>query len=160
MILSTQAGASQLGKVAAHWACKLTNRRSSKSGVLDSGATSGAGPAEDVDELEDTGQQSRKTFMFPDGRTMSATQKMMLKHNLRDGAREINIVPGMHTTLISVPKLADERYTTVFRDTVAEIYDNDTTMVMSNKPPILTAPCCKTTGLWRLDLNPEAEKTD
>ena len=66
----------------------------------------------------------------------------------------------MHTMLISIPKLADKRYTTVLHEKVAKIHDNDTTMVMSNKLPILTPPRCKTSGLWRLNLNPEAEKTD
>ena len=76
-VLSAQADTSPLNKVAAHWARKLANR---KTGVLDSGATSGAGPEEDVDELEDTGEKSKKTFMFPDQRTATATKKMMLKH--------------------------------------------------------------------------------
>ncbi len=115
---------------------------------MDSGATSGTGPAEDVDDLEDTGQRSLKIFMFPDDRTATGTRKMMLKHKLHNGAREINIVPGMHTMLISIPKLADMRYTTVLWDKVAEIYDGDTTMVTANKLPILTAPRCKSTRLW------------
>jgi hypothetical protein len=29
-------------------------------------------------------------------------------------AREMNIVPGLHSTPVSVPKLADAGYTTVF----------------------------------------------
>jgi hypothetical protein len=85
-LLSAQAGTSHLGKVAAHWARKIANRKNRKSGLLDSGATSGAGPAEDADALEDTDERSTKTFMFPDGRMATATTKMMLKHNLRCGA--------------------------------------------------------------------------
>lgn len=143
MILSAQAGTCHPGMVAAHWARKLVNWRIRKSGVLDSRATSGAGPAEDADGLEDTGQGCQKTFMFPDGRTASGTQKMVLKHKLRDGAREINIVPGMHTTLISIPKLADEWYTTVLREKVSEICDNDTTMVCQANPPSSRPPAAK-----------------
>jgi len=69
MILSAQAGDSNLNKVAAHWARKIANRKTRKTrktGILDSGATSGAGPEEDADEFEDTGERSTKTFMFPD----------------------------------------------------------------------------------------------
>ncbi len=94
-------------KVAAHWARKLENRKEQRTGILDSGATSGAAPEEDKGQFDDSGQMSSKTFMLPDKRTHQATKKMLLKHKLREGAREINIVPGLHTTLISVPKLAD-----------------------------------------------------
>ena len=89
-------------KVAAHWARKLHNRKLRRFAFLDLGATSGAAPEEDEPDLVDTGQPSRKTFMFPDGRTGKATKKMLLKHNLRVEAREMNIVPGLHSTLVSI----------------------------------------------------------
>jgi len=94
-------------KVASHWTKKLHNRQLKRIAFLDSGATSGAAPAEDESDLDDTGQPSKKTFMFPDGRTGKATTKMLLKHNLQLAAREMNIVPGLHSALISIPKLAD-----------------------------------------------------
>jgi len=33
-----------------------------------------------------------------------------LKHNLRMGAGKMNIVPNLHSTLISVPKMAEHGY--------------------------------------------------
>ena len=113
MILSAQAGDSNLNKVVAHWARNIANRKTRKIGILDLGATSGAGPEEDAKEFEDTGESSTKTFMFPDRCTATATKKMMLKRDLRAGAREMNIIPGMHTLLISISKLANAGYTTV-----------------------------------------------
>jgi hypothetical protein len=62
-------------KVAVHWAQKLQNRKSRRFAFLDSGATSGAAPEEDAPDLNDTGQPSQKTFMFPDGHTGKATKK-------------------------------------------------------------------------------------
>jgi hypothetical protein len=90
---------SPVNKVAAHWAQKVINRRLRKTGILDTGATSGAAPEEDEDAFEDTGKLSKKTFMFPDKRTNKATKKMPLKHKLCPAAREMNIVPGLHSTL-------------------------------------------------------------
>jgi hypothetical protein len=95
-------------KVAAHWAQKLQNRKSRRFVFLDSGATSGAAPEEDAPDLDNTGQPSQKTFMFPDGRIGKATKKMLLKHNLRLAAREMNIVPGLQSALISILKLATQ----------------------------------------------------
>jgi hypothetical protein len=133
-------------KVAAHWAKKLANRQSRKSGILDTEATSGAAPEEDKEAFEDTGELSRKMFMFPDKQTNKATKKMLLKHKLCLAAREMNIVPALHSTLVSVPKLADAGNTTVFSKTGAAIYDDNTTTITTNKPPVLDANRCNTTS--------------
>jgi hypothetical protein len=50
----------------AHWAQKVINRRLQKTGILDTGATSGPDPEEDEDAFEDTGELLKKMFMFPD----------------------------------------------------------------------------------------------
>ncbi len=75
---------------------------------------------------------------------------MNLKHDLRETAREINIVPGLHS---SVPKLADAGYTTVFDKSGATIYDDYTTQATATKPPVLAADRCTHTGLWKLPLH-------
>ncbi len=69
-------------KVAMHWARNLANRKSYWCAFLDCGATSGAAPEEDKQDLDNTSKMSRKTFMFPDIRTGKATKKMLLKHNI------------------------------------------------------------------------------
>ncbi len=67
----------------------------------------GTSPEEDKDTLEDKGKLSKKMFMFPDKRTSKATNKMHLRHKLYPEAQEMNIVLGLHSTQISVPKLTD-----------------------------------------------------
>jgi hypothetical protein len=133
----------------------LHNRKSRRFAFLDSGATSGAAQEEDAPDLDDTGQPSQKTFMFPDGCTGKATKKMLLKHNLRLAAREMNIVPGLHSALVSIPKLADTGYTTVFNKNGEAIYDDKTTTLTATNPPVLESECCEHTGMWKLNLNPE-----
>jgi hypothetical protein len=39
---------------------------------------------------------------------------MLLKNKLQEGAKEMNVVPGLHSTLISIPKFANADYITVF----------------------------------------------
>ncbi len=96
-------------KIAAHWAHKIANRKM-QTGISDTGTTSSAGWPEDADPFKHTGQPSTKIFMLPDKSRVHATYKMLLKHKLREGAQEMNIVPGLHSTLLSVPKIVDKDY--------------------------------------------------
>ncbi len=57
MALSAQVDYNPINKVAVHWAQKTANRIIKKTGVLDLGGTCGAGPEENKDALEDTGEQ-------------------------------------------------------------------------------------------------------
>jgi hypothetical protein len=134
-------------KVAAHWARNIKNRKLRKMGILDTGATSGAAPEDDEECFVDTSEASTKTFMFPDKWTNKATKRMLTKHNLHPAAHEMNIVPGLHWTLISVLKQADAGYTTVFSKAGAAIYDDYTTTISASNPPVLDANRCDHTGL-------------
>jgi hypothetical protein len=82
MAMTATTVTSPANKVAAHWARKVINRRLQKTGILDTGAMSGAAPEEDEDAFEDTGELSKKMFMFLDKCTNKATKKMHLKHKL------------------------------------------------------------------------------
>jgi hypothetical protein len=90
-------------KIAARWKRKLANQ----SGILDTGCTLGVGAKHGADCFHDTGLLSKKVFMLLDKMKTKATNKMQLKHNLWPEASKINILPNLHSTLISVPKMAD-----------------------------------------------------
>jgi hypothetical protein len=66
----------------------------------------------------------------------------------------MNIVSGLHSALVSIPKLADAGYTTVFSKDGARIYDNETTLITAISPPVLESERCEHTGMWKLNLNP------
>jgi hypothetical protein len=136
-------------KITEKWKRKVANR----SGILDTGCTSGAGAEMDMDSFHDTGLPSKKVFMLPDKSKIPATKIMRLKHNLREGAGEMNIVPNLHSTLISVPKMAEHGYIAVFNKTEAKIYDGTTTTITALGEPIITAPRCDETGLWKMNLD-------
>ncbi len=67
-----------------------------------------------TDCFRDTSLPYEKVFMLPDKTRIRATTKMRLKHNLRPKASKMNIVPNLHSTLISIPKMADVDYIVVF----------------------------------------------
>ncbi len=93
--------------------------------------------------------------MLPDKTRIKALEKMRLKHNPWPEASKMNIVPNLHSTLISIPKMADLDYIAVFDQKEARIYNATTTIVSASKDPILVAPCYQDTGLWKLNLDYE-----
>ncbi len=84
-------------------------------GILDTGCTSSAGAEKDVDLFHNTGQPSHKMFMLPDKTKIQGTNTMEFELNLRKEASKMNIVPHLHSTLISVPKMANNGYIAVFK---------------------------------------------
>ena len=66
---------------------------------------------------------SDKSFMIPDTRVLPATKKMRMGHDMRPGAIEMHIVPGIHTSLISACKMADDDYIMVLDKKGVNIYD-------------------------------------
>ena len=136
-------------KTSEKWKQKIANR----SGILDTGCTLGAGAEMDMECFHDTGLTSKKVFMLPDTSKIPTTKIMRLKHNLYAGAGEINIVPDLHSTLISVPKMAEHGYIAVFDKKEAKFYDGTTTTLMASGEPIIIAPRCENTGLWKMNLD-------
>ncbi len=67
----------------------------------------------------------------------------------------MNILPGLHLALVSVPKLADARYTMVLMKHGAAIYNDNTTAITASNLPILESNRCQHTRMWRLNLDPE-----
>jgi hypothetical protein len=65
----------------------------------------------------------------------------------------MNILPHLNSTLISVPKMADHGYIAVFNKTEARIYDGTTTTITVLGDPIIDAPQCEDTGLWKMELD-------
>ena len=88
-----------MDRLSGKWERKISNQRAQRlmrlgpTGVVDSGATSTCGATNGP--FEATGKQSEKVFALPTGRTVCATEKKKLMHNLQDPARDVDIVPGM-----------------------------------------------------------------
>ena len=93
----------------------------------------GAGAKHNPDCPHDTSLLSEKVFMPLAKTKIKATNKMWLKHDLRPKASKMNIVRNLHSTLISVPKMADADYIAVFDKKEARIYDAMTNIVSATK---------------------------
>lgn len=86
------------------------------------------------------GKNTTKQVKLPDRRTLKSTQTTELPFpKLTTGARKAYILPGLRKySLLSVPKLADEGYTTVFHagKEGMEVYEANSLKIQAAKPPI------------------------
>ena len=104
--------------------------------VFDTGASSSCG--KQGNDLINTGEPSHKTFHLPTGHTAEASTKAKLHHNVRDPARNVEMVPDLqHNSLISGPKFADANYITVLTPNEVLIYDGDDLQISVNKDATL-----------------------
>ena len=125
--------------------------------IIDSGATSHF-VSENLD-LPRTGH-SNITVYLPDDSTLKATGTTHLPfEQLSTQARQANILPGLTKSLISVNKMAENGYTTIFRprDEGVTFHKEGTLTFTTSEPPLLQG--CKKKGetLWTIQV-PQATR--
>ena len=118
--------------------------------ALDTGATASA--SHPMAPTIDTGRESSKLFQSALGRIQPATKEVKFDIPLRGTATTAHELPGVTNNLVSVGKIADEDYTTIFTKEGVDIYDNRTTKITISKEAVLKGYRCRDTGLWRIPL--------
>ena len=126
-------------------------------GVLDSAATSTVGAPGDEEEMKSTGQKSHKRFLEATGNAVQATEIREIDWNIRGEAANAHMVPGAHSTLVSLCKFTDAGYVIMLHKDGAEIYDGEKTIIKVMQKAILRAYQCRKTGLWRISLRSKVE---
>jgi hypothetical protein len=95
------------------------------------------------------------TVYLPDNSTLKATGTTQLPfEQLSTKARKANILPGLTKSLISVNKMAESEYTTIFQpgDKGVTFYKEGTLTITTSEPPVLQG--CKRKGetLWTVSV--------
>ena len=122
-----------------------------ETGILDSGAT-GSFLKEGVGIP--TGKPSGKVVSMPNGIVERASQQILLPNvKLKESARKGDELPGLQNNLISVPILANNGYTTIFKpdDEAVEVYHSADVKILAKNEPILRG-WRDSSGLWRIPL--------
>jgi hypothetical protein len=136
------------------WERRLT-RRIEKRMVIDSGATSHF-CSEEMD-LPKEGESNKAVYLL-NGNIIRTTKKTSLPfQQLTKRAREAHVLPHLRQSLLSVNKLSEEGYTTIFHpeNEGVTIHKRGTLTIATNKPPVLQG--CKEKGdnLWTVSTNEE-----
>ena len=131
-------------------------QRKASTMVVDSGATSSFVRPEE--NLPITGSSS-KIFALPDGSTKQATHTAIVPFkSLSDTARRADVLPELRpNSLVSVGKLADADYTTIFhpQGEGVTVHEKNTIQVKLLSKPVLQQGWRDTNGLWRLSSDDE-----
>jgi len=138
------------------WTRRVERRRAMKL-VIDSGATSHFVP-EEMD-LPRKGKSNKEVYL-PDNTKLHATYKTELPlDRLSQKAREADILPGLKTPLVSVNKMAEEGYTTIFHpgEDGVTVHKQGTVSITTTEPPVLQG--CKKRGatLWTISADDETK---
>lgn len=133
------------------WTRRIERRRL----VIDSGATSNFVPEEM--NLPRMGKSNKEVYL-PDNTTLQATYctELPLK-KLSKRARQADILPGLKTPLISVNKMSEEGYTTIFHpgEEGVTVHKTDTITIATTEPPVLQGCKAKGEKLWTVSADDE-----
>jgi TfoX/Sxy family transcriptional regulator of competence genes len=131
---------------------EMRQQRNEESIIIDSGATSHF--VTEGLNLPATGP-SDLTVYLPDDSTLRATSATQLPfEQLSDEARRANILPGLTKSLISVNKLAENGYTTIFRpgNEGVTFHKKGTLTITTSEPPVLQGHKRRGENLWTVSV--------
>ena len=151
----------ELGKAEKLKGNKWTQRRARRQEqrmIIDSGATSHF-ISEDMD-LPKGGKSSKQVYL-PDDTTLRTSTKTKLPFpKLSEAAQEADILPGLKRSLLSVNKMSEEGYTTIFHpgEEGGTIHEEGSIQIIMTEPPVLQG--CKLNGekLWTVSGKTEKNK--
>ena len=89
---------------------------------------------------------------MPMGHMARADEVRLLQHNLRKPARSVEVVPGIHNSLLSTGKFADANFISIFDKDEVNIYDANDTVITVSCGSILRGWRDNNIGLWRIPL--------
>jgi hypothetical protein len=130
----------------------LARRREHKL-TIDSGATSNF-VCKELDLPKD-GVSNKEVFL-PDNLKLKTSHKTKLPFKqLSDAAREAHTLPGLKLSLLSVDKMSEEGYTTLFHpgEEGVRIHKKNTVTITTSKPPVLQGCKSNQEKLWMVSLN-------
>jgi hypothetical protein len=117
------------------WMRWLARRREHKL-TIDSGVTSNF-VCKELDLTKD-GVSNKEVFL-PDNSKLKTSHKTKLPfEQLSDAAREAHTLPGLKQSLLSINKMSEEGYTTIFHpgDEGVSIHKKVTLTITTSKPPV------------------------
>jgi hypothetical protein len=96
---------------------------------------------------------SNKEVHLPNNAKLRTSRRTKLPFdNLTNAAREADVLPGLKQSLLSINKMSEEGYTTVFhpREEGVTIHKEGTINITTSEPPVLTGEKSNEAKLWTI----------
>ena len=138
----------------------LTINKLVPTAIADAGATSNCGIDYESecgnfkmgDPFVFTGRNSNKIFQYANGNLAGASQIKELPMEVRDPAKDVHIVRGIKSNLISTGKFIDANYAWVFDNDEVGIYDKTNTKIITTRAAVLKGWRSPHDNLWHIPL--------
>jgi len=141
------------------WIRRIARRRENKL-IIDSGATSHF-ITEDF-HLPMEGASNKEVFL-PNNATLRTSWRTKLPFDtLTTTAREADVLPGLKRSLLSVSKMSDEGYTTIFHpgEEGVTIHKKGTFNITTSEPPVLKGEKENMAKLWTISATDNSKKRE
>ena len=131
------------------WMRRIARRRE-KTIIIDSGATSHF-MTEDLN-LPTDGASNKEVFLPNNAKLRTSRRTKLPFDTLTNAAREADILPGLKRSLLSVSKMSDEGYTTIFHpgEEGVTIHKKGTIRLTTSEPPVLKGEKENMAKLWTI----------
>jgi hypothetical protein len=139
------------------WMRWIARRRQQKI-IIDSGATSHF-MSEDL-HLPTEGTSNKEVYLPNNDKLTTSKRTKLPFDNLTNAAREADVLPGLKQSLLSVNKMSEEGYTTIFHpgEDGVTIHTKGTITITTSEPLVLTGEKSNTAKLWTIQ-TPEMKNT-
>ena len=106
---------------------------------------------EDLD-LPTEGTSNKEVYLPNNAKLRTSRRTKLPFDNLTSAAREADVLPGLKRSLLSVNKLSEEGYTTIFhpREDGVTIHREGTITITTSEPPVLTGEKSSEAKLWTI----------
>ena len=141
------------------WMRRIARRQENKL-IIDSGATSHF-ITEDLN-LPKEGASNKEVFL-PNNATLRTSWRTKLPFDtLTNTAREADVLPGLKRSLLSVSKMSDEGYTTIFHpgEEGVTIHKKGTFNITTSEPPVLKGEKENMGKLWTISATDNSKKRE
>jgi hypothetical protein len=141
------------------WMRRIARRREKKI-IIDSGATSHF-MTEDLN-LPTKGVSNKEVFLPNNARLRTSQRTQLPFDTLTTAAREADILPGLKRSLLSVSKMSDEGYTTIFHpgEEGVTIHKKGTIRLTTSEPPVLKGEKENLAKLWTISTTETAQQKE
>jgi hypothetical protein len=110
--------------------------------------------------LQVEGTSNKTVFLLDNSQLRTSTLTKLPFKQLSEAAREADNLPGLNRSLLSMNRIAEEGYTTIFYpgDEGVTIHKERTVTISTSKPPLFQECKSYTEKLWMLSVSKDEKK--